>query len=167
MVLLIIFVVNGNSQTNDKTITIQKKKYSQQGKVLTSGELKTLLSENPGSSAEYKKFKSNSNIGTPFLIAGSLAALGGAVLSFTSSAKQASDINNGKVSSSSTTGLSLALVIAGAGCVIVGAAFLLPANKHFKKAINAYNANVSGVTSKSVKLNLMVKSAGLGVRVAF
>jgi len=164
--LVMILMTSAYSQTNDKTITLQKKKYYQNGQKLTSKEMKTILTGNPASAEEFQMYKKNVTIGGTLVIAGSACLLAGSVISLASSIQQTKDINNGDLSGeSSTSGLGLVLV----GCIVdlVSIPFLIPAYKHYKNAINNYNSSLQKTSYRPVQLKMRVASNRIGVRINF
>lgn len=160
-----ILATSAYSQTDDKTITLQKKNYSQSGKKLSSKELKTILSGNTASQEEYYMYKKNMNVAVPLVITGTACVLIGTALSLSSSVKQANDLNNGEITESSMKGVGLILI----GCVadLIAIPFIIPANKHFKKAINNYNTSLPKTGFRPVQVNMIFASNRVGFRVNF
>lgn len=153
------------SQPATGKITIEKKKFYQNGQTLTPAQLKSLLAGNPSSSPEYLKYKRNMSFAAPMILGGSICVMAGAAISLAGSIKESDDINNGTYSGDYASGMGLILL----GLVVDLAALplILPANKQFKKSIELYNASQSKTSYRTIKLNMMVSSTGVGVRMNF
>ena len=59
------------------------------------------------------------------------------------------------------------ILLTGVGLDITGICLLISAGKHFNKSISLYNSSLKNVSNKSVQLNLMINSRGLGIRMVF
>lgn len=164
-VLCLFSLVSVYSQQNDQ-ILIKKRNYMLNDKKLTNDELKTLLRSDPESGAMLKKAGINYTVGYILLTTGSLCALTGAVISFAESAKQASDVSNGKISSSSGSA-GLAPILVGAGLVIAAVPFVVTGNKQLKKSINLYNAKRTSGYNTKVKLDFNLSTSGVGIACRF
>jgi len=163
--MMMVLIITGYAQSSDSTISIQKKQYYQNGVTKTSPQVKLLLANNPASAPEYKKFKKNSNIGTPLMVVGSAAVLAGAAINLSSSIKESNDINNGELGGSYPSGISLMLV--GVACDIVALPLVISANKHFKKSLSDYNSSFKSTSSRQAQFNLMVNANSFGIRILF
>jgi hypothetical protein len=163
--LIMFMTANAYCQPAAGKITLEKKRYHQNGKTMTSSQLKTTLSGNQASAPEYMKSKANMNIAAPMIIAGSVCVLAGSAISLASSIKEANELNSGTYSGDGASGLGLILL----GLVIDVAAIplIIPANKHLKKSIELYNSSLSNTGYRKVQVNMMVTSTGLGVRMNF
>jgi len=163
--LVMIFMTNAYSQTGDQTITLQKKKYYQNGQKLTSKEMKTILAGNPASAEEYHMYKKNMNVVAPLAITGTACILVGTVLNLASTVKDANNADTGEMTESSPSGLGLILI--GCAAALVTIPFAIPATKHFKNAINNYNTSLQKTGCRPVQLKMLVGSNRVGLRVNF
>jgi len=163
--IIMIILVNAFSQVSTSPITKEKKRYYHEGKALKPVELLTLLKNNPASAEEYQIAKKNSNIGNPLIAIGTATILVGSIVNLASTIKEADDASQGKVSSTSTTGLSIMLI--GVGFDLIGLPFAISANKHYKKAIAQYNESVKSSGIKNLQLNMAVNPNGLTLRMRF
>ncbi len=163
--ILILTAPFGYSQTAPGKITIEKKRYYQNGQALKPTQLKSILAGNPASATEYLKSKKNMSIATPMILGGSLCVLAGSALSLAGSIKEANDLDNGTYSGDYPSGLGLILL----GLVVDVAAIplVIPANKHFKKSVELYNESLTKTGYRTIQLNMMVSSSGLGIRMSF
>ncbi len=163
--MIFVFLFSSFAQSGDKTITIQKKRFYQNGQVLTPAQVNKLLSESPASSAEYKLYKSKMAIASPILIVGGIGTLAGAAISLASALKEAGDVSSGKTSVTQYNGVPI--MIAGVAVTLLSLPFAIPANKHLKKSISNYNSASKTTGYEPVQFNLMVNSKGIGVRMRF
>ncbi|MFH1119222.1 MAG: hypothetical protein V1775_05320 [Bacteroidota bacterium] len=162
LVSIVLFAV---AQTNDSTITIQKKRYYQDEKVLSKNQLKSLLMHCQASSPEYRKARSSGTTGSIILGTGSMFVLVGAGINLAGSIQEANDVSNGTIKSSYPNGLGLILV--GVAIDLVSIPFMVSSGRHFRKSVNNYNASFEKADSRSVKLNLVYTQDGLGLRMHF
>lgn len=165
MGLVLILLTDAMTQTPGGTITFDKKRYYVNGEETKFADIKTALSSNPASSAEYLKYKANLNVGAPLVIIGSGCLLAGAFINLASSVKQTNDINNGELGNSYPNGLGLVLI--GLAVDLTSLAFLFPANKHIKQSINDYNASLKTTGRIQPRLEMVLHPTGAGIRVAF
>jgi len=163
--ILVFFILNSYSQTADSTISLDKKKYIQNGEVKTVKQVQTILANNPASAPEFQEYKSKSRIATPMLIAGTAIVLTGAVVNLVGTAQEAQDVNNGEVEGSYVNGLPIVLV--GAAVGIIAIPFVVSANKHFKKSLSDYNSSFKNMSSRPAQFNLIVSGMGVGLRMQF
>jgi hypothetical protein len=152
------------SQSNN-LIVKSKGGYMLNDKKLKGKDLKTLLKTYPESSAMLKKASTNYTIGYVFLIPGSLAVLTGAVMSFASTAKEASDVSNGNTSTSTSGGASgLGPILVGGGLVLISVPFILTGNSQMKKSIKLYNSKqTTGQNINGIKVNLRPEPTGISI----
>ena len=153
------------SQTPGGPITLEKKRYTQNGSVLKNKELKSLLSSNPASLPEFKKYKSNMNVATPLMIGGSVCLLAGAAINLMSSVKEANDVNNGELGKSYPSGLGL--IIIGAAADLASLPFLFPARKHLTNSVNDYNSSLKTTGKIPFQFEVALHPTGLGLKVWF
>jgi hypothetical protein len=163
--LLIAFCLNAHSQAGDSQITIQKKRFYQNGQEIKFAAVKPQLAANPASAAEYKKYKTNSGIAIPFLAVGTVGVLAGPIINFAATAKQADEVNNGETSTTKVN--ALPIILAGAAVGLVGVTFTLVGNSHLKKSLNNFNESKKGAGLRPTQFDMMVNSDGVGVRMKF
>ena len=153
------------SQPSTGKITIEKRKYYQNGQALTPAQLKSALAGNPASAPDYLKYKRNMSIAAPMVIGGSICAMAGAAISLAGSIKEANDLENGTLSTGYPQGMGLILL--GAVVDLAALPLLLPATKQFKRSVELYNESQSQASYRTIKLNMIVSSRGVGVRMNF
>ncbi len=153
------------SQPATGKITLEKKRYYQNGQALNPAQIKSLLAGNPASAPEYLKYKRNMSFASPMIIGGSLCLLAGSALSLAGTLKESNDINNGTYSGDYPSGIGLILL--GAVVDLAALPLILPANKQFKKSVELYNESQSKASYRTIKLDMIVSSRGVGVRMNF
>jgi hypothetical protein len=153
------------SQPSTGKITIEKRKYYQNGQALTPAQLKSLLAGNPASAPDYLKYKRNMSFASPMIIGGSVCVLAGAAISLAGSIKESNDLNNGTYSGDYPSGLGLILL--GAVVDLAALPLILPANKQFTRSVELYNESQSKAYYRTIKLDMTVSSRGVGVRMNF
>lgn len=158
-------ITSSFSQVDDKTITIEKRKLYQGGQRLDLKQAKTILAANPASSPDYEQYRKNYSVGNPLMLAGVVCVGVGAGISLASTIKESNDLNNSTYSGNYPSGLGLMGL--GLALEIVGVCFVVPANKHFKQAINKYNSDITKSSDNNIIINLFVTSYGLGLRLNF
>lgn len=146
-------------------ITVEKRRYYQNGQALTLTQLKSLLAGNPASAPDFLKYKRNMSIASPMVIGGSICVMAGAAISLAGSIKESNDLNNGTYSGDYASGMGLILL--GAVVDLAALPLILPANKQFKKSIELYNESQSVASYRTIKLDMIVSSRGVGVRMNF
>ena len=140
--LLMICAYSQNAY--DSIDIVKKNRYYQDDLRLSASQLKSILSTNPASAAEYNTWKKKTNIGLPMVYGGLGLVLVGNFVG----------------------GLDVMLV--GLGIEIVGAIIVIPARKNLHNAVNLHNASIGGSGMKPpVSFGLMVNSSGIGVRMTF
>lgn len=163
--VFIFLLASAYCQTNDKTITIVKRKFYQAGQVLDLKQVKTILAGNSASSPKYEQYRKKSSIGYPCILVGGGFVLAGAGIGLASSIKETNDLNNGQLPGNYPSGLGLMAV--GLVVEIVGAVFLVPANKHFKQSIKDYNSSFSKTGLNNIQIKLYANSKNIGLKVCF
>jgi hypothetical protein len=169
MILFIGFIVSiaqsGYTQSSDSIISIQKRRYLQNDKIMKRNELKSVLLHCQASMPDFKKAKSSSTIGSVFMGTGAVCILAGAGINFAGSVQEANDLDNGEVKDSYPNGLGLILV--GAAIELASIPFLVSSGKHLKKSVSNYNLFINKADSRPVRLNLVYTRNGPGLRLIF
>ena len=161
------FLISAYSQEVDSTITIIKKKqYYQNDQKLTNVELQTILTNNPASASEYKKSTRKSYIGLGLGLVGTSIVAVAAFIDLSSSIKQSNDLNNGNYSGDYKD-VGLGVYLGGLACVVVALPIVLSGRKNLHKSVGQYNSSFNKVGIRPVKLDLVVNSNGLGIRMRF
>ncbi len=153
------------SQPATGKITIEKRRYYQNGQALTPAQLKSLLAGNPASAPDYLKYKRNMSIAAPMVIGGSVCIMAGAAISLAGSIKESNDLNNGTYSGDYPSGMGLILL--GALVDLAALPLMLPANKQFRRSLELYNESQSKTSYRTIELKMIVSSRGAGVRMNF
>jgi len=165
IIILIGFLFNAYSQAGDSTISMMRKKVYQNGQTISNAKLKSILKSNPASTQQFKKYQTNSAIGTTLLVAGTASVLVGAVINLQGNIQESNDIIEGDVKDSYPNGLGF--LATGLVLDIIAIPLILSGSKQFKKALFNYNSSFGKTSAIPVQFNLMVNANGLGVRMQF
>lgn len=165
LVFFFIFLNVYAQNTNNPIITGKNNRYFQNDQRLTNKQLKLLLGSNPASEADFDRWKKKSDIGTGFLLAGSVLLVAGGAVELSSSIKQTNDINNGTLKSDYPSGLGL--IVGALGLEIVAIAFILPARKHLRNSVELYNGSLPTTQHRYKEIHLSLSTNGLGVKMNF
>lgn len=161
---IIFFTTNSFAQKSDSLQIVKSHVYQNDVK-LSKEELKSLLSNSPGTSAEFEKYKTKNTIGSAALIVGSGFVLYLGATSLSNSLNDAKNLNEGNLETSD--GKNLILPAAAAiGFVSVGAILSLAARGHLIKAVTIYNSrsNRNYSQNKNLKFELTNNGAALVFR---
>jgi len=167
MLSVCCFIVTMGQSQKPGLITKEGKYFYQNGREITSEDLKQELTSVPEAAEEYEKFKSNSNVGMGFMVVGTTCALIGAVVQLSSTAKQAQDLNSGNMPSENSSGGGLGLAVGGLGIVLLGIPFIASGNSHLKKSITLYNGKSKQSTHYKPTLRMTMTTCSVGLQLKF
>lgn len=165
IILMSLVLLNVYSQDSLNTITIEKRKYYQNEERLTNKQLYSILSENPASSENVQMARTNSIIGSSFVISGTVCLLAGSITFLNATIKENNDVQNGNAPGEYNQGWGW--LGAAAGLIIVSIPFNVKARKLLNSSVEQHNSSITSTGQKSVEFELMTNSYGIGIRMRF
>lgn len=145
--------MNAYSQTGDSTISMVGRKWMQNGQYKTNNEIISVISRNPLSISEFKKYRSAYTAKVTLMTIGCAAIVGGGITYLVNRE------NNGLIG--------LGIGAGGLGLFIIGIIPGWSANAHLTNAIDNYNRSLKTAYISPIKLNFVVNYNCLGVNLSF
>lgn len=168
--LFLIFLPGLFAQAVDSNIYRSHKKYYQFDRELNEFDLGRALAGNHAAALQYHKYRTNKTVALPCIIVGGAAMVAGLGIEIANIVNAFNDMNHDTGDGSDHmegANLGSNLVEAGTVVALIGAACMVGSHYHLKKARRIYNYSLQPISAHPVRLDFMVKSGGIGIRLNF